>query len=133
MTPATRAPKPLPAFAEGAVQAVSGTVASRIVDLIREYPVAETHRRFVRNLGGEFVYAAPLRERGHQGKWLCLVRFGDVIERRFGLVAEIPLIYDSHNDLQLRTVDGIQGFLKELPETETTSWTSLWISVAIMM
>jgi len=115
--------RPLGPFAEGAIPAVRAPLSDKIVELVRHYPVAAIHRRLVRNLGGEFVFATQLRTTGKrrdEGKWLCLVRFGKVIERRFGFIAEIPLIYDHHHDLQIRTVDRIPDFLRQLPSDRRT-------------
>lgn len=106
---------PLAAFSRGAIkQVLHADLARRLADLHGDCPVSRSHRDLVQLLGGEFVYAAPIPGRA-RGRWLVLVRFGQVIEQRFGMSSEIPLIYDSHEDLQLRTVDSIPEVLKNLP------------------
>jgi hypothetical protein len=107
--------QPLPAFSRGAIQHVSHTDLTRqLTSLHAEHSVSRTHRDLVQQLGGEFVYAAALPGRV-RGRWLVLVRFGEIMEQRFGLSAEIPLIYDHYSDLQIRTVDSIPEFLTYLP------------------
>lgn len=109
--------QPLPAFSQGAIQHVSHIDLSRkFTSLHAELPASRNHRDLIQQLGGEFVYAAELSGRV-RGRWLVLVRFGEVIEQRFGLSAEIPLIYDPHSDLQIRTVDSIPDFLAYLPSS----------------
>lgn len=104
----------LPAFAKGAVTTAQGHLLRKIKQLAGDYPVSVVHRRLVHQLGGEVVYASALTGR-FAGRWLCLVRFGDVLEGQWGLNAEIPLIYDHHADLQIRTVDSIPEALEFLP------------------
>jgi hypothetical protein len=96
-----------------------GFLNSRLAELAGDYPVSGEHRDLINLLGGEFVYAAPLRGR-FRGRWLALVRFGRVVESRFGLSAEVPVIYDHHQDLQIRTVDSIPDYLEQLPEDRRT-------------
>ena len=120
MKPTENQMKPLGPFAAGAVSPVRPPLSEKIAELVEHYPVAGIHRQFIRNLGGEIVYASPLHDHRHQGRWLCLVRFGEQIERLFGFSSEIPLIYDFHNDLQIRTANRLSEYLKELPADRRT-------------
>jgi hypothetical protein len=106
--------EPLEAFSKGAISTAHAHLLRKIEQLAGDYPVSVTHRRLVRQLGGEIVYASSMSGK-FAGRWLCLVRFGDVLEGQFGLSAEIPLIYDHHTDLQIRTVDSIPEVLESLP------------------
>lgn len=108
--------RPLPAFSEGAIQQVLHVeLARKLTKLHEELPISRHHRDLVQMLGGEFVYAAAIPGRA-RGRWLVLVRFGQVLEQRFGLAAELPLLYDVHSDLQIRTADGIPENLRILPD-----------------
>jgi Putative DNA-binding domain len=109
------ATRPLPAFSQCAIRQISQPdLARKLADLHDEYPVSRTHRDLFQQLGSEFVYAAYLPGKARD-RWLVLVRFGEVVEQRFGLSAEVPLIYDHHSDLQIRTVDSFPDSLKYLP------------------
>jgi hypothetical protein len=104
--------QPLPGFSRGAIQQVSHVDLTRqLAKLHGEHPISRAHRNLVQQLGGEFVYAAALPGRV-RSRWLVLVRFGEVVEQRFGMSAEVPLIYDHHSDLQIRMVDSIPDFLR---------------------
>jgi hypothetical protein len=108
--------RPLRAFSEGALQQVLHVeLARKLTKLHEELPISRHHRDLVQMLGGEYIYTAPIPGRA-RGKWLVLLRFGQVLEQRFGLTAELPLIYDGHTDLQIRTADGIPEFLTTLPD-----------------
>lgn len=109
-------PNALPVFERGAVQGVHQDTLRKHLDRLHgDYPASFEHRSAVRQLGGEFVYAAPLSGK-YRGRWFVLVRFGDVLEQKFGLSAEVPTIYDHHADLQMRTVDSLPEYLESLPE-----------------
>lgn len=106
----------LPGFQEGTVAHVAyGNVAARLGEMSLDYPMSRQHRDMLWALGSEFVFAKPIRQHGDT-KWLSLIRFGEVLESRFGLAAEVPVVYDHHLDLQIRTVDRIPEFLDQLPD-----------------
>src|SRR5690606_17784137 len=108
-------PGPLAAFAQGAVRPIANSyLLSKLDELHGDYPRSRLHRALFRQLGGEFVYAAPPGGK-EQGRWLGLVRFGVILEKRFGFSAGLPVIYDHHGDLQIRTVDSLPEYLDSLP------------------
>jgi hypothetical protein len=108
--------KVLPGFQAGTVAHIAhGPVATRLGEMSLDYPVSRHHRDMLWALGSEFVFAKPIRQNGDT-KWLSLIRFGEVLESRFGLAAEVPAVYDHHSDLQIRTVDSIPGLLDHLPD-----------------
>ena len=53
---------------------------------------------------------------GARETWLVLLRFGAVLESRFGFTREIAVIYSPFEDLQIRTTDSIERYLSRLPE-----------------
>ena len=108
--------RPKPAYAHGAVpEARDATLVARIDDLHEAVPMSVEHRELLRELGSEFVYARPLGGPGESVGWLVLVRFGSVLESRFGFTREIPLLYSPFSDLQIRTTDGLEARLTHLP------------------
>jgi hypothetical protein len=108
--------RPKPAYAHGAVpEARDATLLTRIEELHRAVPISVAHRDLLRELGSEFVYARPLGGPGENIGWLVLVRFGSVLESRFGFTREIPLLYSPFADLQIRTTDGLEARLAQLP------------------
>lgn len=107
--------RPLEAFRTGAIPAVTHELLSRkILELHYAFPWSRSHRNATRQLGGEFVYAQRLSE--HRNQWLVLVRFGRVLESRFGFVSEIPLLYVPFDDVQVRQVDSLAEYVDQLPE-----------------
>lgn len=108
--------RPQPAYAHGAVQEVRDPgLLGRLNDLHHEFPISVEHRSLMRELGSEYVFAKPLDRVGPQRSWLVLVRFGAVLESRFGFTREIPLLYSPFSDLQIRTTDGLERDLEDLP------------------
>jgi len=81
-----------------------------------EFPISLEHRALLRQLGSEFVYASPLSESaGAPNTWFALVRFGRVLETRFGFTREIPVLYSPFKDLQIRTIGRIPELISRLP------------------
>ena len=108
--------RPKPAYAHGAVtEASDATLIGRINELHLDVPISVEHRSLLRELGSEFVYARPLVSHSEKIGWLVLVRFGSVLESRFGFTREIPLLYSPFADLQIRTTDGLESRLAQLP------------------
>lgn len=124
--------RPMPAYAHGAVSEVTDpTLVTRLEQLRTHYPISFEHRSLMRELGSEFVFARPLTGQGasHPPAWLVLVRFGAVLESRFGFTREIPLLYSPFSDLQIRTTDGLEKQLEGLPpdrRSVTTSEALFW-------
>jgi hypothetical protein len=113
--------RPRPAYAHGAVpEARDGTLIARIDELGQAVPISVKHRELLRELGSEFVYARPLGGPSENIGWLVLVRFGSVLESRFGFTREIPLLYSPFADLQIRTTDGLEARLEQLPSERRT-------------
>jgi hypothetical protein len=112
-------PNPLPAFSNGAVPVARGAVSTFIDRLHADYPTSKGHRRALRRLGCEFVYARQVPQRDYWGTlglgYLVLVRFGSVLEERFGFAAEVPAFYTYHQDLHIRTVDSLGRLLDANP------------------
>lgn len=117
--------RPNPAYAHGAVPGVrDAALIDRIECLHRAVPISVGHRGLLRELGSEFVYVRPLGSPGENIGWLVLVRFGSVLESRFGFTREIPLLYSPFADLQIRTTDGLEVTLAESLPSERRSVTT---------
>jgi ATPase domain predominantly from Archaea len=80
-------------------------------------PVAGLHRRALRLLGSDFVYASS--DRRMPGSWISMVRFGGLIERTFGITREVIAYYSPHGDLQQRTFDRITAAEEEVRRAAT--------------
>lgn len=121
--------RPLSMFSEGAITVKDQWVASQLSRLAATYPVASEHRKAIRQLGGDFTYVAETEH--WRGTWLTLVRFGQVIEGQLGLGAEVPLVYDSHNDLQQSFIYRLKEYLEALPSEHghVSDAISLWWSL----
>lgn len=114
----------LPEFREGAVRPpVHYELERYLVDLDRAYPIAGLHRKGLRELGSEIVYAKPVSEREFgsvgAGVWVTLVRFGLKMETMFGLTREVLLVYTPHRDLQIRTFHALPDLISSLPRDAT--------------
>lgn len=106
----------MPAYAHGAVpEARDSMLRTRLEELSQAVPIAMEHRMLLRELGSEMVFARPIEGAYTNSGWLVLVRFGAVIESRFGFTREIPLLYSPYTDLQIRTTDGLESRLADLP------------------
>ena len=104
---------PLSMFSQGAITVRDQWVAGQLSKLAAIYPVASEHWKAIRQLGGDFTHIAETEHR--KGTWLALVRFGQVVEGQLGLGAEVPLVYDSHNDLQQSFIFRLKEYLEALP------------------
>lgn len=124
--------RPMPAYAHGAVPVTHDpTLLSKLADLSSEFPIADFHMRLFRQLGCAFVYASRTTPAysASESTWLVLIRFGAVLESRFGFTLEIPAIYSPFGDLQIRTTDGLEGHLADLPadrRSVTARETMVW-------
>ena len=114
---ASRLPQTLSAYEHGSVPEVRDPLlVHRLDELHAAFPISLAHRQLFRSLGSEFVFAKAI-ETSVSGPdvWLVLVRFGSVLEGRFGFTREVPLLYFPFHDLQIRQIDSIEKYLSELP------------------
>ncbi|MGW4131886.1 AAA family ATPase [Amycolatopsis japonica] len=113
-------------FAAGAVRVHDPRTQVFIDDLISHFPIARIHRKALRDLGSDIVYAAPSPIFNDHGSWICLVRFGKVIENRFGLTREVLAYYSPHRDLQLRSYQRLSELANKTPRPATPDIFLLW-------
>lgn len=113
-------------FAAGAVRVHEGKLAGHVGGLISAFPAAAGHREALRTLGSDFVYAAPSPLSNDRDSWVALVRFGSVVEGRFGLNREVIAYYTAHSDLQLRTYQRLDELLEKAPRPATPDLFLLW-------
>lgn len=112
----------LPDFVDGAVRPPTHVELERhLEDLERVYPIVAVHRKGLRELGSEIVYARALGEWQPvgAGAWAALVRFGLKMETMFGLTREVLLLYTPHRDLQIRTFHALPQIIEDLPREVT--------------
>lgn len=109
--------RPKPAYAHGAVVRPRTKHLLDLIDQLKEdFPISEEHLSLLRELGSEYVYATPITNGAKSARsWLVLLRFGAVLEARFGFTREIPVIYSPFTDLQIRTTDSLESHLANLP------------------
>lgn len=117
---------PLPEFASRAVTAAHVALRSPLTRLASDYPVAAAHRRNLRMLGSDIVFARRIDRGVLRDCQLVLIRFGGIVEQRFGFTAELPALYSPHSDLQLRTVNSLAEALKYLPPERESVPTDIW-------
>lgn len=119
-------PSPLPRFADGAVpEQRHPEIVDKLSRLAIEYPQSVSHRAAFRRLGSEFVYARKLMgEEAYRRTWIVLLRFSRAIEERFGIGAEVLIVYIPHHDVQIRTPAINDDILAYLPanRTQITKW-----------
>lgn len=99
------------------VQVRDPEVVRHMSRLESAFPVASLHRRAVRLLGSDFIYAAP--DSGSLGSWIALLRFGGLIERTFGITREVIVYYSPYRDLQLRTLERLDAVQAQVPRPVT--------------
>ena len=122
---------PLNAYEQGAVPEVHDpSLVARLEQLHDAFPISVQHRQLLRQLGSEFVFAKPV----HTGSfspdsWLVLLRFGSVLEGRFGFTREVPVLYYPFSDLQIRQIDGIEKNLADHLPTDRRSVSSAEIFI----
>ncbi|MGY3553951.1 RNA-binding domain-containing protein [Williamsia sp. R60] len=111
-------PNPHSKFLAGSVKEMRNPdIVKRLEELATDFPSSRDDRANFRRLGSEYVFARKLiAEERFRGSWIVLVRFGRTLEERFGLSAEVPVIYSPHYDIQSRTVTRIPEMLAYLPE-----------------
>lgn len=81
------------------------------------FPVALLHRRALRLLGSDFIYAIP--DGGLADSWIAMLRFGGLIERTFGITREVVVYYSPHKDLQQRTLARFGAAQSQVPRPGT--------------
>ncbi|MBS2989974.1 putative DNA binding domain-containing protein [Rhodococcus erythropolis] len=117
---------PHPRYADGAVSPQRHPdILNKLEILAREYPVSLDHRKAFQKLGSEYVYARQLMgEEVYRKTWIVLLRFSRSIEDRFGISAEVLIVYTPHHDLQIRTPALCDDILTYLPEDRknVTKW-----------
>ena len=126
---AIQLPTPLTAYEYGAVAEIrEPTLSSHLLDLHNDFPLSVQHRQLIRQLGSEYVFAKPIPT-GSFSSWLVLLRFGEVLEGRFGFTREVPVLYYPFSDLQIRQIDSIEKHLEELPrdrQSVSTAEVLIW-------
>lgn len=111
-------PRPLQAYADNSIpQVMSAMMIKQLDALSAAFPAAAEHRRLLRLLGSEFVYAAPLADRygGVSREWVTLIRLHPSLERRFSINSEILCLYTPQIDLQGRTIEKLRDIESSLP------------------
>jgi hypothetical protein len=78
-------------------------VLGRIAALEKLFPVAAEHRKMLKALGSQFVYAKTFRAPDGKNLGLALARFSGAIEAAFGITREVMFFYTPYRDLQIRT------------------------------
>ncbi|WP_425829192.1 hypothetical protein [Kribbella sp. DT2] len=113
-------------FTEGSVNVQEWKLVEYLSRLTARFPVALSHRAALRKLGSDFVYAAPSPIPGDGDSWIALIRFGAVIERRFGITREVLAYYTPYRDLQLRTYLRLGQLVDLAPRPATPDIFLLW-------
>ncbi|MFJ6003396.1 hypothetical protein [Arthrobacter sp. NPDC092385] len=78
-------------------------VLSRIASLEALFPIAAEHRKMLKALGSQFVYAKTFKAPDGKQLGLALARFSGAIESAFGITREVMFFYTPYRDLQIRT------------------------------
>ncbi|MGN9776684.1 hypothetical protein ACTMS0_13085 [Micromonospora sp. H33] len=107
------------AFRSGAVISRDARLLRHINRLTDVFPVARLHREAFQLLGSDFIDARERRASSERGCWTALVRFGEVIERGFGLTREVMAYYSPYDDLQLRTFERLPRVKDDQPRRPT--------------
>ncbi len=92
-------------------------VERHILRLQAAFPIARLHRRALRLLGSDFIYAVP--DTGLADSWIAMLRFGGLIERTFGITREVVVYYSPHKDLQQRTLARLSAAQFQVPRPGT--------------
>ena len=99
----------------GAVRKPTDIAVVKILQVLeKRYPVAAKHRRSLRQLGSEYIFASPLRSPFDEREWISLIRFSRTLETTYGFTREILALYCPHEDLQARKVVEIRKMLREV-------------------
>lgn len=78
-------------------------VLDKIAALEKLFPVAAEHRKMLKALGSQFVFAKTFRAPDGKTLGLALARFSGAIESAFGITREVMFFYTPYRDLQIRT------------------------------
>ncbi|MEV6608424.1 ATP-binding protein [Kutzneria sp. NPDC051319] len=113
-------------FRNGAVAVRQGSLLGHINELIDHFPVAAEHRKALRSLGSDFVYARRSPIPSDRDSWIVLIRFGAVIEQRFGITREVLGYYSRHRDLQQRTYQNLPNLTTMTLNPPTPDLFLLW-------
>ncbi|MEV4655705.1 ATP-binding protein [Micromonospora sp. NPDC049301] len=107
------------AFLNKAVTSRDARLLRHLKRLTEVFPVAALHREALQMLGSDFIDARERKAPSERGCWTALVRFGEVIERRFGLTREVMVYYSPYDDLQLRTFERLPRVQEDQPRRPT--------------
>ncbi|MFB9714411.1 hypothetical protein [Arthrobacter methylotrophus] len=94
-------------------------VLGRIADLEKLFPVAAEHRKMLKALGSQFVYAKTFIAPDGKNLGLALARFSGAIEAAFGITREVMFFYTPYRDLQIRTFTWAKEELASLSRDAT--------------
>jgi len=118
----------------------------KLSELEYNFPSARQHRLALRQIGSEYVYAAPCAVPGVGKSWTVLVRFSRAIETTFGFTREALVLYSRYRDLQARTFEALPDVIDSLPrrvgqdtlflyapdprlEIKLDEWSTAWFTV----
>lgn len=101
------------------VEPRSREVLDRIAALEKLFPVAAGHRKMLKALGSQFVYAKTFRAPDGKVLGLALARFSGAIESAFGFTREVMFFYAPYRDLQIRTFTWAKEELASLSRDAT--------------
>ncbi|UZX02807.1 hypothetical protein F8G81_09440 [Arthrobacter sp. CDRTa11] len=94
-------------------------VLDRITALERRFPAAAEHRRMLKGLGSQFVFAKTFRASDGKTLGLALARFSGAIEAAFGITREVMFFYTPYRDLQIRSFTWAKDALASLSRDAT--------------
>lgn len=94
-------------------------VLGKIAALEKLFPVAAEHRKMLKALGSQFVYAKTFTAPDGKTLGLALARFSGAIEAAFGITREVMFFYTPYRDLQIRTFTWAKEELASLSRDAT--------------
>lgn len=94
-------------------------VLDRITELEKRFPIAAEHRRMLKGLGSQFVFAKTFRASDGKTLGLALARFSGAIEAGFGITREVMFFYTPYRDLQIRSLTWAKEALTQLTRDAT--------------
>lgn len=99
-----------------------------IATMCRAFPVMAAHRRSLRLLGSEVVYAGYAKDPKFTECAVTLVRFSGAIESAFGLTREVLFFYSPHGDTQIRAYHAARDAILSVPREVTPDLVFVWSS-----
>jgi hypothetical protein len=113
----------------GAINPPTDDRVRRSIDaMCSAFPTMAAHRRILRQLGSEIVYAGYVKEPKFSECAVALIRFSGAIESAFGLTREVLFFYSPHRDTQIRTYHAARQALDQVPRQVTPDLIFFWSS-----